>query len=140
MSEDTNNIAPQSARSVLKQLQRDFEVIRNYLPLAIGIDKQVMERQPEINKKLLRNALGFHTKSVPYLKALQIATSRFNLDGSTAGEVDEEQRNRASQSLRDYFKAQAEARKAKEADEAAKQAERERQEKLQQLADKFSRK
>lgn len=129
----------QTARGLLKKLQQDFQVIRDCQPLAIGIDKQVIEHQPDINRKLLRGALGVHTKSVRYLKVLQGASSRFNLDGSAAGEVSEDQRTLAAQTLRAHFKKQADERKAQQAAEAAQAAERERQEKLNQLAKKFSR-
>lgn len=140
MTESANNTpAPQTARSLLKSLQQSFPVIRDSQPLAIGIDKQVIAQQPDINRKLLRTALGIHTKSLNYLKSLQSASSRFNLDGSTAGEVSEEQRTLAAQTLRAHFKKQADDRKAKQAAEAALVAERERQEKLNQLAKKFSR-
>ncbi|WP_218142705.1 ProQ/FINO family protein [Formivibrio citricus] len=129
----------QTAREVLKKLQKDFAVIRDCKPLAIGIDKQMIALQPDINRKLLRGALGIHTKSVRYLKSLQGANERFNLDGSTAGDVSEEQRTLAAQILHAHFKKQADERKAKQAAEAAETAVRERQEKLNQLAQKFSR-
>lgn len=140
MTEPANN-APTTpnARGLLKQLQQEFQVIRDYLPLAIGIDKQMIACQPDINRKLLRSALSMHTKSLRYLKSLQAATTRFNLDGSPAGEASEEQRTLAAQTLRAHFKKQAEERKAKQATEAAEAAAREHNEKLQQLAKKFAR-
>lgn len=139
MTELASNAPVQTARGLLKKLQQDFQVIGDCQPLAIGIDKQVIAQQPDINRKLLRGALGVHTKSVRYLKALQGASARFNLDGSAAGEVSEEQRTLAAQTLRAHFKKQADERKAQQAAEAAQAAERERQEKLNQLAKKFSR-
>lgn len=141
MTESTSPALPtQTARSVLKQLQQEFPVIRECQPLAIGIDKQLIAVQPEINRKLLRGALAIHTKSVRYLKSLQTASTRFNLDGSAAGEVAEEQRTLAAQTLHTHFKKKAEERKAQLAAEAAEAAAREHQEKLQKLAEKFARK
>ena len=145
MTESVSTASPaQTAKDLLKQLQQEFKVIRESQPLAIGIDKQLLELQPEINRKLLRAALGMHTKSVRYLKALQAASVRFNLDETTASEVSEEQRELASQSLRERFKKHAEVHRAqqaaKEQAEKQAQAEQERQEKLQQLASKFARK
>lgn len=138
---ETINTTPttQTARGLLKQLQQEFQVIRDCQPLAIGIDKQVIARQPEINRKLLRGALALHTKSVRYLKSLQAASTRFDLDGNAAGEVAEEQRALAAQTLHAHFKKQADERKAQLAAEAAEAAARERNEKLQQLAKKFAR-
>lgn len=145
MTEVASTEAPQpSAKDLLKQLQQEFEVLGKSLPLAIGIDKQLLESRPEINRKQLRVALGMHTHSVRYLKNLQIATHRFNLDNSQAGEVSEEQRALASKELFDRFKKRADENKAAQAekDKAEKEAraEQERQEKLAQLASKFSRK
>ena len=140
MTDSVNTVpATQTARSVLKQLQKEFQVINECQPLAIGIDKQVIASLPDISRKLLRGALGLHTKSPRYLKALQGASTRFNLDGSAAGEVSEEQRTLAAQTLRAHFKKKAETFKEKQAAEAAEAAAQAHQEKLNQLAQKFSR-
>lgn len=133
-----------SARDLLKQLQQEYPVVGEHQPLAIGIDKQLLAARPAINRKQLRTALGMHTKSVRYLKALQVASQRYNLDGSAAGDVSEEQRAMASKELIERFKKRAEEHKAAQAakDKAEKdaKAEQQRLEKLTQLANKFSRK
>lgn len=144
MSETTiSENAPATARGLLKELQKEFPVIRDCLPLAIGIDKQLIAQKPEISRKLLRSSLAAHTQSLRYLKELQNASVRFNLDGSNADPVSDEQRALAAKTLRERFKKRAEQRKAQEAaekaQEAAEKAERERTEKLNQLAAKFSR-
>lgn len=142
MSETTPN-TPQTARGLLKALQNEFPVLRDCQPMAIGIDKQLIAAQPDINKKLLRSALGIHAKSLRYLKGLQSAATRFNLDGSAADAVSEEQRALAAKTLHEHFKKQAEQRKAEQAAaaalKAAEKAEQERAAKLSQLAEKFSR-
>jgi len=145
MTEVSTTEAPKpSARDLLKQLQQEYKVVGEYQPLAIGIDKQLMAAVPEINRKQLRSALGMHTQSVRYLKTLQSAKQRFNLDGSAAGDVSEEQRALASKELIERFKKRAEEHKtaqaAKEKAEKDAKAEQERLEKLNQLASKFSRK
>ena len=125
----------QSARTVLKALQEKFAVFRDYMPLAIGIDKQLRARLPDLDRKLLRSALGIHTNSLRYLKAMEKATVRFDLDGNTADEVTEAHRAHASETLRERFKKVAAQRKLqREAEEAARQS----TEKLNQLAEKFS--
>ena len=43
--------ASQSPRALLKQLQQQFKAFRDCLPLAIGIDKQVLSRLPNLNRK-----------------------------------------------------------------------------------------
>lgn len=124
-------------RALLKDLQTRFDVFRNFSPLAIGIDKQVFEALPELSKKSIRLAMRSHTISTRYLKEMEKGTQRLNLDGTPAGEVTDENRQHASEQLRERFKKQAEQRKAAEAEA---KAEERRVQKLQQLADKFGRK
>lgn len=125
------------ARALLKELQTRFDVFRSFTPLAIGIDKQLIAQMPDVSRKALRTALRSHTLSTRYLKEMDKATVRRNLDGSEAGEVTDEARTHAGDLLRERFKKQAEQRKA---EEAAARAEQRRQEKLNQLTAKFGRK
>jgi ProP effector len=125
------------ARKLLKTLQERFIVFREHRPLAIGVDKQIIAQTPDVNRKVLRIALGLHTRSVPYLKAMEKATVRFDLDGNAAGEVPTEHRKHAAEMLRERFKKAAEQRKAQR---EAEEAERRHAEKLNALAAKFSRK
>lgn len=133
----------QSARALLKELQEKFPVFRDCLPLAIGIDKQLIARMPEVDRKSLRIALGLHTNSTRYLKSMARASVRVDLDGNAAGEVPQAHRAHAEETLRERFRKEAEQRNAqrkaqREADEAERAAQR-RTEKLNQLAAKFSR-
>ncbi len=128
---------PADTRALLKTLQERFEVFKNFSPLAIGIDKQVFEKLPELSKKSLRLAMRSHTISTRYLKEMEKGTVRLNLDASPAGEVTDENRQHAAEQLKERFKKQAEQRR--EAEAAAK-AEQRRQEKLSQLTEKFGRK
>lgn len=129
--------AVQAARTLLKDLESRFVVFREISPLAIGIDKQIIAALPEVEKKYLRIALRNHTISTRYLKAMEKATVRRNLDGSEADAVTDEMRLHASTLLRERFKKNAEQKRAIE--EAAK-AEKIRAEKLSQLTEKFGRK
>lgn len=132
------------ARALLKDIQARHDVFRNFSPLAIGIDKQLLAQQPELNRKALRMALRNHTMSTRYLKEMQTGTVRVNLDGTTAGEVTEDARTHSAELLRERFKKQAELRKAEQeaarAEQEAARAEQRRQEKLSQLTEKFGRK
>ena len=135
-----------SARSLLKQLQHQFTAFRNCLPLAIGIDKQLLARLPELDRKTMRAALGIHTGSLRYLRAMEKATVRYDLDGAAGAEVADTHRQHAKEVLQQRFKKEADRKKlereASQAEREAEQAEeanRLRQEKLLQLASKFSR-
>lgn len=141
---DTPPNPAQNARILLKELQEKFAAFREYMPLAIGIDKQLIARCPDLHRKTLRMALGMHVNSLRYLKGMEKATVRFDLDGNTTDEVTDIHRTHASEILRERFKKNAEHRKAQRAaEEAARVAEveaRQRAEKLSQLTAKFSRK
>jgi ProP effector len=132
----------QAARALLNEIQERFPVFRECKPLAIGIDKQVIAQMPEVNRKSLRIALSLHTKSLRYQKAMEKATSRFNLDGTPAGDIDEAHRQRASEIVRERIKQSIDQKKARAKAEKVKaeeeKAERRRAEKLQQLTEKFS--
>jgi len=128
-----------SARALLKQLQQQFPAFRDCLPLAIGIDKQLLARIPGLDRKTMRAALGIHTGSMRYLRAMEKATQRFDLDGVAGAEVTDTHRLHAKEQLQLRFKKEAERKKLEKAAEAEAEAARLRQEKLQQLASKFSR-
>lgn len=132
--------AADSPRALLKQLQQQFEAFRNCLPLEIGIDKQLLARMPDLNRKLMRAALGIHTGSMRYLRAMEKATVRYDLDGKPGAEVTDTHRQHAKELLQQRFKKEAERKKAERDAAAQLEADRKREEKLQQLASKFSRK
>jgi ProP effector len=132
--------AADSPRALLKQLQQQFAAFRNCLPLEIGIDKQLLARMPGLNRKLMRAALGIHTGSMRYLRAMEKATMRYDLDGKAGAEVTDTHRQHAKDLLQQRFKKEAERKKAERDAAVEAEAERKRQEKLQQLATKFSRK
>lgn len=141
MTASSQTAAPspiQSARALLKQLQEKFAVFRDCLPLAIGIDKQLLAVLPELERKTLRLALRTHTNSLRYLKTMEKATQRFDLEGKAAAEVPDEHRAHATETLRERFRKEADQRRAKAEAEKAAQAEQQRVEKLNQLAAKFS--
>jgi len=128
----------QSPRALLKQLQQQFVAFRNCLPLAIGIDKQVLARMPGLNRKTMRAALGIHTGSMRYLRAMEKATIRYDLDGNPGAEVTETHRLHAKELLQQRFKKEAERKKAEREAAVQAEADRKRQEKLQLLASKFA--
>jgi ProP effector len=135
-SASMTNSSLSPARSLLQDLQARFAVFRDAQPLAIGIDAAILLKLPEMDRQVLRRALRQHTASTRYLKALRSANHRFDLDGNVAGEVSETQRNHAAETLKARF--QKSAQLQKEEAEAAAAAARQ-QEKLTQLAAKFSR-
>ena len=145
--------AAPSARTLLKQLQHQFPAFRDCLPLSIGIDKQLLARMPELDRKTMRTALGIHTGSLRYLRVMEKASLRYDLDGTAGAEVSETHRLHAKEVMQQRLKKEAERKKAERdaekveraaahlAREAAQaeEATRLHQEKLLQLASKFAR-
>lgn len=131
------------ARGLLLKLQETSPTFREYKPVALRIDKAVAERFPDVDRKVVRNAMRLHTASTRYLKSLEKATHRYDLEGNESGEVTEEHRSHAAQTLKERF-AEVARRKREQhkQDEAARreaEAERRKAEKLQQLVGRFSR-
>ncbi len=133
------------ARTLLKELQQNFDVFRDCVPLSIGIDKQIIARLPNTNLKVLRIALGMHTKSLRYLRQMEKATNRHDLNGNAVEEISELHRMHTSRILQERVKQDAERRRVqheakRKAEHDAKEAEtmRLRAEKLTQLAAKFA--
>lgn len=133
---------PRPRNTVLDTLNASFKVFHDCQPLALGIHKAIKERVPDIDAKQLRSAMRVHTASTRYLKALSQAETRFDLDGTPAGEVTDEQRKQASDTLRERFKKKADRHKAevlaKQLAEKQAQAEQERHANLLKLAEKFN--
>ena len=135
MNTDSNAVSPAlEARALLKKLQEEFAVFRDYSPLAIGIDRQLLARQPGLDRKMLRMALGMQTHSLRYLKSMEKAAQRLDLDGQGVAEVTDEHRAHAAETLRERFRKEAERKKAQR---EAEVHEKLRTEKLGQLVEKF---
>ena len=129
-----------TARALLKQFQEQFPPFRDCLPLSIGIDKQILARLPDLDRKLMRTALGIHTGSLRYLRVMEKAKVRYDLDGAAGAEVTQTHRDHATQVLQQRFKKEADLKKAEREAAATEEANRLRLEKLNQLTAKFSRK
>lgn len=129
-----------TARALLKQFQEQFTPFRDCLPLSIGIDKQILARLPDLDRKLMRTALGIHTGSLRYLRVMEKAKVRYDLDGKAGAEVTATHREHATQVLQQRFKKEADRKKAEREAAAAEEANRLRLEKLNLLTAKFSRK
>ena len=136
-SPETDQTTGQKARALLKTLQETFPVFRDSSALAIGVDKLLLTQQPDLERKVLRLALGMHTNSARYLKTMEKARHRVDLAGNIVAEVPDEHRKHASEVIRERFKKDAERRKALREAEAL---EKQRAEKLSQLVEKFGKK
>ncbi|MFA5083200.1 MAG: ProQ/FinO family protein [Hydrogenophilaceae bacterium] len=124
--------------AVLDSLVATFPVLRDALPLAIGIHKTILERLPELTKVQVSKAMRIHTTSTRYLKAMAKAEQRFDLDGNPAGEVTAEQREAAKKLVMERINRANERKKAEEEKRKAEEQARQQKEKLEKLAAKFN--
>lgn len=116
-------------------------------PLAIGIQQKLRaelaadEAFKDAPGWLVRQALAIYTRSGAYYAAVVRKEPRINLDGSTAGEVTEQEQAHAQEQL-DQIRARMAARRPKRP-RRPQRPQRESEEdrtrrKLEQLAEKFS--
>ncbi len=140
-SQSTATPAPAlTARSLLKQFYKQFPPFRDCLPLSIGIDKQIVAHLPDLNRKLMRTALGVHTGSMRYLRVMEKAVLRYDLDGTPGAAVTSTHRAHATLVLQQRLSKEAERKKAERDLAAAEEASRVHADKLNQLTAKFARK
>lgn len=73
-------------------------------PLKVGIFQDLAEKLDDdetISKTRLRQALRHYTSSWRYLKAIKVGAFRVDIDGNDVAEIDEEQANYASKTLKE---------------------------------------
>ncbi len=73
-------------------------------PLKVGIFQDLAEKLTDdetVSKTRLRQALRHYTSSWRYLKAIKVGASRVGIDGKDVAEIDEEQANYASKTLKE---------------------------------------
>jgi ProP effector len=145
MNTASTTISASPARVLLTKLRDTFPIFRKNTPLAIGIDKQIIARLPEVDRKVLRTALAMHANSSLYLRKMSKATARFDLDGNVVTEVTESHRTHASEILTERARKdderlalQRELERKAQRDAEETEAARKRAEKLNQLAAKYS--
>jgi len=81
-----------------------FSVKGKVKPLKIGIFQDLAEKLSDdetVSKTRLRQALRHYTSSWRYLKAIKLGASRVDIDGKAVAEIDEEQANYASKTLKE---------------------------------------
>lgn len=129
-------------RGLLARLQALSPTFRDFKPVALRIDKAIAEQFPEVERKVVRAAMRLHTGSTRYLKALEKGTHRYDLLGNEDGELSDEHRAHAAQTLKERFADAARRKREQAQEEAARkraaEAEQRKAEKMQQLVSKFS--
>lgn len=81
-----------------------FSVKGPVKPLKVGIFQDLSEKLTDdetVSKTRLRQALRHYTSSWRYLKAIKLGAFRVDIDGKNVAEIDEEQANYASKTLKE---------------------------------------
>lgn len=81
-----------------------FSVKGPVKPLKVGIFQDLAEKLNDdemVSKTRLRQALRHYTSSWRYLKAIKVGAFRVDIDGKDVAEIDEEQANYASKTLKE---------------------------------------
>lgn len=78
------------SKELVKWFQTVLPVFKNYLPLAVGINKKLHQEFPTLSKKVINMAVHRHTHEIKYIR--QIAKEypdRVNLNGEVIQPVDQ---------------------------------------------------
>ncbi|MCX7088726.1 MAG: ProQ/FINO family protein [Methylococcales bacterium] len=87
-----------------------------FLPLAVGIFDQLSALLPEhISKTDLRTVLGWYASRIKYLHNIRNLNSRFNLDGTEAGIITEEEKLVAAKKIKEIIQARKTVQKEQQA-------------------------
>lgn len=112
---------------IAEYLYSKYDVFKRFKPLAIGIEKDLVEALPQFDAVLIHRVLSNHCRRPKYLKAVARGGKRFNLNNRFQGEVsaEEQQYALAQPNIKEAIEKQdariAEATAAKAAKLAAEQ-------------------
>ena len=76
-------------------LYSKYDVFKRFKPLAIGIEKDLVEALPQFDAALIHRVLSNHCRRPKYLKAVARGGKRFNLNNRFQGEVSEQEQQYA---------------------------------------------
>ncbi|MFZ6752823.1 ProQ/FINO family protein [Undibacterium sp. Dicai25W] len=139
MQTTSKSIPVSAAQALLKTLKEAFPVFLNSEPLSIGIDKQIIAKLPDVDRKVLRMTLAYHTKSTRYLQKLAKAETRFDLEGNPTDALNDTHRAYAVTMLKERAQKNAARIKEQAAFERQKKAEAEEAENAKKRAEKLNR-
>ena len=80
---------------IAEYLYSKYDVFKRFKPLAIGIEKDLVEALPQFDAVLIHRVLSNHCRRPKYLKAVARGGKRFNLNNRFQGEVSAEEQQYA---------------------------------------------
>lgn len=109
---------------IADHIYKKYEVFSRFKPLAIGIEKDLIEAMPQFDPQLIGRVLSNHCRRPRYIKAIAKGGKRFNLNNRFQGEVSLEEQQHAAQNplVKEALERQA-AKRAEKANAAAQENE-----------------
>ncbi len=108
METKPNSSKPNTSKEVIAYLAEKFPACFSLKgaakPLKIGIFQELAEQladDEKVSKTRLRQALRHYTSSWRYLKAIKLGAQRVDLQGEAVAEIDQEQADYASKTLKE---------------------------------------
>jgi ProP effector len=108
METKPNSSKPNSSKDLIAYLAEKFPACFSLKgaakPLKIGIFQELAEQLADdenVSKTRLRQALRHYTSSWRYLKSIKLGAQRINLQGEEVAEIDKEQADYASKTLKE---------------------------------------
>ncbi len=108
METKPNSSKPNSSKALIAYLAEKFPACFTLKgaakPLKIGIFQELAEQlanDENVSKTRLRQALRHYTSSWRYLKSIKVGAKRVNLQGEEVAEIDQEQADYASKTLKE---------------------------------------
>ena len=95
---------------IVTQWKEHYPVFKKCLPLKMGIDRDILEKHPDINVGLVKKALQFHVSSFKYLSSVCKQTHRFDLDEQPTAEISEEEKQHSKNFLKNLMELRKRAR------------------------------
>ena len=88
-------------RALLNRWPNCFKgYIRPKLPLKVGIDKDILAADPELNPEIVKIVLRTYVNHLSYLEAMIEGATRVDLDGNPAGVVTKSQAELSARKLK----------------------------------------
>lgn len=88
-------------KEVLALLKNLHVVLRKDVPLADDVERQLLEKYPDVDACLLVKAISSHKESINYLKHVAAGRTRFDLIGIKCGYVTRQQKQEALKLIRE---------------------------------------
>lgn len=84
---------------IADHLYGKYPVFKQFKPLALGIDQDLIAQLPQYDSTLILRVLTNHCRRIRYLKALAKGGKRFDLNNRPKGEVSTEEQALAAQHI-----------------------------------------